>query len=89
MAERLFTKEQIASLLGSTPSAVEEWMRRGWLEYQRLPGGPVRIPERGLIRFLKGQGIDIQEILDKLLADESAQTRQRQAVMAYSGSANA
>ena len=85
MAERLFTKEQIASLLGSTPSAVEEWMRRGWLEYQRLPGGPVRVPERGLIRFLKGQGIDIQEILDKVLSDETTQTRRQQAVMAYSG----
>ena len=85
MAERLFTKEQIASLLGSTPSAVEEWMRRGWLEYQRLPGGPVRVPERGLIRFLKGQGIDIQEILDQVLTEETTQTRRQQAVMAYSG----
>ena len=60
MAERLYSTYQVADLLGATPAAVVDWMRKGLLSYERLPGGPVRVSEKGLIRFLKHRGISVQ-----------------------------
>jgi len=71
MPVRLFTTEQVANILGASPSAVDEWMHRGWLPFQRLPNGPVRVSERGLLRFLKDRGVDIREIAEKIAASES------------------
>ena len=70
MAERLFNTYQIANLLGVTPGTVVDWMRKGTLPFKRLPDGPIRIPESGLVRFLKGQGIDIEEIMAKAVLRE-------------------
>ncbi len=65
MAERLYTTYQVADLLGATPSAVVDWMQKGWLAFERSPDGPVRIPEKGLISFLKQQGIDFEALMAK------------------------
>jgi type IV pilus assembly protein PilB len=65
MSERFFTREQVAELLGSTTEAVDEWMRRGWLEYRRVPGRELQIPRDGLVRFMKGQGMDIDDVLEE------------------------
>ncbi len=63
MQERLFTIHQVADLLGATPREVLEWIRRGWLNSQQLPDGPIRISERSLVRFLKDRGIDIGQLV--------------------------
>ena len=42
MAERLFTASQVANLLGATPTAVAQWIEKGWLSTERLPDGLVR-----------------------------------------------
>ena len=72
MAERLFTAYQIADLLGATPGVVAGWIQVGRLESQRLPDGQVRISERQLVRFLKQEGIDMEQILAKSMAEEKA-----------------
>ena len=59
MSERFFSTYQVADLLGATPGMVVEWMEKGWLPFERLPDGPVRVSEDGLIQFLRSQGIDI------------------------------
>ena len=65
MAERLYTTYQIADLLDATPSTVVDWMQKGWLPFQRLPDGPVRISEHHLVAFLKNQGIEVNKIIDE------------------------
>ncbi len=71
MAERLFTTYQVADLLGATPGAVVEWIQKGWLPIQRLPDGPVRISEKGLVQFLKARGVNIKEVMAKAMEKES------------------
>lgn len=73
MPDRFFSTYQVADLLGATPGTVVEWMEKGWLPFERLPDGPVRVSEDGLIQFLQRQGIDIQEIMTKAAAKESSQ----------------
>ena len=63
MQDRLFTIYQVADLLGATSNQVLGWIRNGWLPSQRLPDGPVRVSEHGLIQFLKGRGIDIMQLM--------------------------
>lgn len=70
MTERLYSTYQVADLLGATPTAVVEWMQKGWLPFQRLPDGPVRVSERGLVTFLKRQGIDIESVMAKAVVRE-------------------
>ena len=65
MAERLYTTHQVAELLGAEPSLVVDWMQRGWLPFQRLPDGPVRVSEQGLAAFLKRQGTDLEDLTAK------------------------
>ncbi len=65
MAERLYNTHQVADLLGVNPTAVVEWMQKGWLPFQRLPAGGVRVSEKGLVTFLKNQGIDIESVMAK------------------------
>lgn len=79
MPERLFTTYQVADLLGATPGAVVEWIQKGWLPVQRLPDGPLRISEKGLIRFLKQRGVDIEKIMAKVILRESQQPSVTQA----------
>jgi type II secretory ATPase GspE/PulE/Tfp pilus assembly ATPase PilB-like protein len=79
MPERLFTAYQVADLLDATPGAVVEWIQKGWLPVQRLPDGPLRISEEGLIRFLKQRGVDIEKIMAKVALRESQESRVTQA----------
>ncbi len=65
MAERLYNTHQVADLLGVSPTAVVEWMQKGWLPFQRLSAGGVRVSEKGLVTFLKNQGIDIESVMAK------------------------
>lgn len=73
MSERFFSTYQVADLLGATPGMVVEWMEKGWLPFERLPDGPVRVSEDGLIQFLRSQGIDIEQIMSKAAAAEPSQ----------------
>lgn len=79
MPERLFTTYQVADLLGATPGAVVEWIQKGWLPVQRLPDGPLRISEKGLVFFLKQRGVDIEKIMAKVVLRESQGARVTQA----------
>lgn len=72
MSERLFTTYQVADLLGATPGAVMEWIRKGWMPIQQVGDGTTRISERGLVKFLRQQGIDIEKILARVAAREKA-----------------
>ena len=63
MAERLYSLDQVADLLGSPPADVAAWIRTGWLAGETLPGGGVRVSEAGLVRFLKDRGVDLEAVL--------------------------
>ena len=63
MTERLFTVDQVAELLGATPAMVQDWISQGWLVCQDFQDGARRVSERGLLRFLRGRGINIEEVL--------------------------
>ncbi len=71
MAERLYSLEQVADLVGSTAHTVRGWVDMGWLDAESLPGGQLRVSERGLVRFLQDRGVDLEEVLDLVLALES------------------
>jgi len=68
--QRLFSTYQVADLLGATPGTVMQWMQKGWLPYQRMPDGPVRISERDLVTFLRGRGINMEDLLKRTLQQE-------------------
>jgi type II secretory ATPase GspE/PulE/Tfp pilus assembly ATPase PilB-like protein len=72
MAERLFSPQQVAELLGVTPDTIHGWVRRGWLGSERLLEGRLVIGESAVARFLKNQGIDIEELFVKSVAREGA-----------------
>jgi type II secretory ATPase GspE/PulE/Tfp pilus assembly ATPase PilB-like protein len=63
MAERLYSVDQVADLVGASPADIAAWIRTGWLAGETLPGGQVRVSEAGLVRFLKERGIDLGEVL--------------------------
>ena len=79
MPDRLFTTYQVADLLGATPGAVVEWIQKGWLPVQRLPDGPLRISEKGLVFFLKQRGVNIEKIMAKVVLRESQAAKVTQA----------
>ena len=70
--ERLFSTYQVAELLGVTTPAVMNWMRHGLLTYQQLPHGAVRVSERQLVSFLRGQGIDLDALMAKVALSDHA-----------------
>ena len=72
MAERLFTAYQVADLLGTTWDVVAGWIRADRLSSQRLPGGSLRVSERQLVEFLQQEGIDIEQIMARIAADEGS-----------------
>jgi type II secretory ATPase GspE/PulE/Tfp pilus assembly ATPase PilB-like protein len=75
MPERLYNTDQVASLLGTAPATIHQWIQRGWLKAERLPEGSVRVSESGLVRFLKDQGIDLQEIMARTILREAQAVR--------------
>jgi len=66
MADRLFTMNQVAELLGHTPGNVAKWIHNGWLAVRRLPEGSLRVSESALIDFLKRQGVDVAAIMERV-----------------------
>lgn len=72
MADRLFSTYQVAELLGATPGMVVEWMQKGLLPYSKSPEGPVRVPEKALVQFLKERGVDLPGIMSRLAAQEQS-----------------
>jgi excisionase family DNA binding protein len=70
MAERLYSPQQVAELLGVTPETIDGWVRRGWLGSERLLEGRLVIGESAVARFLKDQGIDIEELFVKAVMRE-------------------
>jgi type II secretory ATPase GspE/PulE/Tfp pilus assembly ATPase PilB-like protein len=72
MAERLYSPQQVAELLGVTPETIDGWVRRGWLGSERLLEGRLVIGESAVARFLKDQGIDIEELFVKAVMREGA-----------------
>ena len=62
--------QQVAELLGVTPDAIDGWVRRGWLGGERLLEGRLVIGEGAVARFLKEQGIDIEELFVKSVMKE-------------------
>ena len=78
MPERLYSTYQVADLLGTTPATVVDWMQKGLLSYSRMADGPVRVSEKGLIGFLKGRGVNIEDVLslpdDSLVSEEFSPT---------------
>jgi type II secretory ATPase GspE/PulE/Tfp pilus assembly ATPase PilB-like protein len=75
IAEKLYSPSQVAQLLGTTSAEVDGWIRQGRLESLRLPGGRVGVGELALVRFLKSQGIDLQEMMAQVLVEEAKSPR--------------
>ena len=70
MQERLFTTGQVADLLGATSREVRQWIDKGWLPRHSGPDGVDRVSETGLIKFLKGRGIDIMQLMVSTAVDQ-------------------
>jgi len=76
MADRLFSTYQVAELLGATPGMVVEWVQKGLLPHSKHADGPLRIPEEGLVQFVKERGGDLPGILSRLAAQEPSRSPQ-------------
>jgi len=70
MAERLYSVQQTAELLGTSRVQVRRWIDLGRLPAER-PAGDLRISERGLVQFLTDCGIDLEAVLNAALAREA------------------
>ena len=69
MAERLYSIQQTADLLGIPAAEVRQLIQAGTLEAERVAGDD-RVSERGLVRFLSTQGVDLGRVLRAVLAEE-------------------
>ncbi len=69
MAERLYSVQQTAELLGTSAAEVRGWIDLGHLPAER-PAGDLRISERGLVRFLTACGVDLEEVLTAAMTGE-------------------
>lgn len=69
MPERLYTAYQVATLLGVGEGDVTQWIQKGWLETHRLADQSLRIRGRGLIQFLRKQGVDVEALFAQVLQD--------------------
>jgi len=72
MAERLYSLQQTANLLGTSPGEVREWIDLGRLPAEQMAGA-VWVSERGLVRFLTDRGIDLSAVLGEALEPEAVQ----------------
>jgi len=85
MAERLYSVQQTADLLGTSVTEVRQWVDLGRLPAEQMAGA-VWVSEHGLVRFLTDRGIDLGQILGAALrpsapaasrpADAATPTRQ-------------
>jgi len=71
MAERLYSIQQTADLLGASPADVRQWIQSGALPAEQF-AGEVRVSEHGLVRFLKDRGIDLEHVLSAVLGEDGA-----------------
>lgn len=71
MVERLYSIQQTADLLGASPADVRQWIQSGALPAEQF-AGEVRVSEHGLVRFLKGRGIDLENVLSAVLEEDGA-----------------
>ena len=71
MAERLYNTQQVAQLLGTSPREIGDWIRQGRLQAERMPGGNVCVGESSLVRFLKAQGVDLEEVMARVALAEA------------------
>ena len=51
----LLTVKQTAKALGISKCSVYRWVKRGWIEFVKLPNGTIRIPKRTTNRILTGK----------------------------------
>jgi len=78
MAERLYSVQQTADLLGTSAAEVREWIDLGRLPAEQT-AGQVRVSERGLVRFLTDRGIDLGEVLGAALQPPATAAARRPA----------
>jgi general secretion pathway protein E len=71
IAEKLYSPKQVAQLLGTSSAEVDGWIRQGRLQTLHLPGGRVGVGELALVKFLKTQGIDLQELMAQILVEKA------------------
>jgi type II secretory ATPase GspE/PulE/Tfp pilus assembly ATPase PilB-like protein len=71
MAERIYTTDQVEKLLGATPAVLEDWINRGWLPADRMPDGTVLVTQGAIVRFLRGRGINIEDVMAKTVVRQS------------------
>ena len=69
MAERLYSLQQTADLLGTSPAEVRRWIVLGRLPAEQM-AGTVWVSERGLVGFLTARGIDLSAILGEAIEPE-------------------
>jgi len=84
VAERLYSVDQAAALLGTSPREIRRWIDVGHLPAEQL-AGDVRVSERGLVRFITARGIDLGKVLSAALPREpeaDAVARLAEAVLA-------
>jgi excisionase family DNA binding protein len=75
MTERLYSTQQVAQLLGTSPKTVGDWIRQGRLQAEQLPGGRVCVGESSLARFLESQGIDLEGLMAQIVLAEAKSRR--------------
>jgi len=75
MTERLYSTQQVAQLLGTSPKTVGDWIRQGRLQAEQLPGGRVCVGESSLARFLESQGIDLEGLMARIVLAEAKSRR--------------
>ena len=75
MAERLYTTRQVADLLGASAPTIDQWIDRGWLTAERVPGQSLRISEAALVRFLKDRGVDLDALMAQVVTRDAVASR--------------
>jgi excisionase family DNA binding protein len=75
MTERLYSTQQVAQLLGTSPKTVADWIRQGRLQAEQLPGGRLCVGESALARFLESQGIDLEGLMAQIVLAEAKSRR--------------
>jgi len=75
MTERLYSTQQVAQLLGTSPKTVGDWIRQGRLQAEQLPGGRLCVGESSLARFLESQGIDLEGLMAQIVLAEAKSRR--------------
>jgi general secretion pathway protein E len=71
IAEKLYSPNQVAQLLGTSAAEVDGWIRQGRLQSLHLPGGRTGVGELALVQFLKTQGIDLRELMAQILVEKA------------------